>query len=189
MPGPGLEAAFVVLPPRWSAQRRRWLLLGAHRTSASANAEEGGAISRPREAAHRAAHSLYGLRGAVLAYSWARSPRGGGWPGWLAAGLAWCGGVVVGGSLEPWAHEIEGRLNPYEIECPVPSRQRAPADAAVKVMKSSFEKTGDAYETLLAYRTIPLKNRYSPAELLIGRRPGTSMRLSLDSLVPSLLDS
>lgn len=46
--------------------------------------------------------------GVVLAYSWALvHPWGGGWPGWLAAGLAWCGGVVVGGSLEPWACGLE----------------------------------------------------------------------------------
>lgn len=44
------------------------------------------------------------------------------------------------------------------------------AEAAVKIIKSSMNKTRDPYETLLSYRTTPLKNGYSPAELLMGRR-------------------
>ncbi|XP_077533532.1 uncharacterized protein LOC144145692 [Haemaphysalis longicornis] len=42
--------------------------------------------------------------------------------------------------------------------------------AAAKVIKGSLENTGNAYTTLLAYRTIPYKNGYSPAELVMGRR-------------------
>lgn len=43
------------------------------------------------------------------------------------------------------------------------------AEAPVKVIKQSLAKTKDPYKSLLAYRSIPLKNGYSPAELLMGR--------------------
>lgn len=62
------------------------------------------------------------------------------------------------------------------------------AEAAVKIIKKSMEKTGDPYKTLLAYRTTPLNNGYSPAELLMGRRLRSTIPTAKKMLVPSTPD-
>ena len=41
---------------------------------------------------------------------------------------------------------------------------------AVQTMKSLFKKKNDPYMALLVYRTSPLENGASPAELLMGRK-------------------
>lgn len=58
------------------------------------------------------------------------------------------------------------------------------AEAAVKIIKTSMSKTGDPYKTLLSYRTTPLKNGYSPAELLMGRRLRTTVPTASKMLLP-----
>ena len=40
----------------------------------------------------------------------------------------------------------------------------------MKTIKGLLKKSEDQYETLLAYRSTPLSNGYSPAELLMGRK-------------------
>nr|XP_050031134.1 uncharacterized protein K02A2.6-like [Dermacentor andersoni] len=62
------------------------------------------------------------------------------------------------------------------------------AESAVKIIKGSLKKTADAYKTLLAYRASPLKNGYSPAELLMGRRLRTALPTSSESLQPRTPD-
>jgi len=44
------------------------------------------------------------------------------------------------------------------------------AERGVKLLKLYCKKSNDLYEALLAYRSTPLKNGYSPAELLTGRQ-------------------
>jgi len=43
------------------------------------------------------------------------------------------------------------------------------AERAVRMVKTLLEKNDDPYTALLAYRSTPLENGYSPAELLMGR--------------------
>ncbi|XP_077508511.1 uncharacterized protein LOC144119833 [Amblyomma americanum] len=49
---------------------------------------------------------------------------------------------------------------------------------AVKIMKTSMKKTQDPYLTLLSYRSTPLKNGYSPSELLMARQLRTKNPLT-----------
>ncbi|XP_064481187.1 uncharacterized protein K02A2.6-like [Ornithodoros turicata] len=58
------------------------------------------------------------------------------------------------------------------------------AEAAVKIIKNSLKKTDDPYESLLAYRTSPLANGYSPSELLMGRKLSTTIPISPEALLP-----
>ena len=53
----------------------------------------------------------------------------------------------------------------------------------MKTIKGLLKKSEDQYETLLAYRSTPLSNGYSPAELLMGRKLRTTV-----PVVPSSLD-
>lgn len=62
------------------------------------------------------------------------------------------------------------------------------AESAVKIIKGSLKKTADAYKTLLAYRSSPLKNGYSPAELLMGRRLRTLLPTPSENLQPRTPD-
>lgn len=62
------------------------------------------------------------------------------------------------------------------------------AEAAVKIIKGSLDKSKDPYETLLAYRTSPLKNGYSPSELLMGRKLRTTLPVASESLRPHTPD-
>ncbi|UYV84627.1 K02A2.6-like, partial [Cordylochernes scorpioides] len=62
-------------------------------------------------------------------------------------------------------------------------------EAIIKNIKQSLKKEEDCYLTLQAYRTMPLENGYSPAELLMGRRLRTSVPAIESSLMPRYLDS
>ncbi|XP_077521342.1 uncharacterized protein LOC144132649 [Amblyomma americanum] len=63
------------------------------------------------------------------------------------------------------------------------------AESAVKIIKSSVKKTQDPYLTFLAYRSTPLKNGYSPSDLLMGRRLRTKLPVTSGMLVPRLPDA
>nr|XP_042908526.1 uncharacterized protein K02A2.6-like [Parasteatoda tepidariorum] len=61
-------------------------------------------------------------------------------------------------------------------------------EAAVKIIKLRFKKSKDPYLALLSYRTTPLKNGYSPAELLMGRRLQSTLPLAISLLQPKLIE-
>ena len=59
------------------------------------------------------------------------------------------------------------------------------ADRAVKTIKEVLKKkSDDPYTTLLAYRSTPMWNGYSPAELLMGRKLLTAIPMIPSSLKP-----
>ena len=57
------------------------------------------------------------------------------------------------------------------------------AEAAVKRCKQLIEKSSDPYRAILAYRTTPIHNGYSPAELCMGRQLRSTLPVA-----PHLLD-
>lgn len=61
-------------------------------------------------------------------------------------------------------------------------------EVAVGIIKRSLKKTGDSYVALQAYRSTPLGNGYSPAELLMGRRLRTSLPTADSLLQPRHVD-
>ena len=54
----------------------------------------------------------------------------------------------------------------------------------VQTTKNLITKSDDPYEALLAYRATPLENRFSPAELCIGRRLRTTLPTTPSKLTP-----
>lgn len=53
---------------------------------------------------------------------------------------------------------------------PYYSQSNGEVESAVKVAKSLIDKNEDILDALLEYRSTPLSNGYSPAELLMGRK-------------------
>ena len=49
------------------------------------------------------------------------------------------------------------------------------AERAVKIVKQLLKKNQDPYLAMLAYRSTPLENGYSPAELLMGQKIHTTL--------------
>ncbi|UYV84092.1 K02A2.6-like, partial [Cordylochernes scorpioides] len=63
------------------------------------------------------------------------------------------------------------------------------AEAAVKIAKLILKKNQDPSLGLLEYRSTPLENGYSPAELLMGHKLRTTLPIAPENLNPRLLDS
>jgi len=63
------------------------------------------------------------------------------------------------------------------------------AERAVKTIKQLLQKAEDPYLALLAYRTTPLQNGYSPAELLMNRRLRSTLPTIPALLQPSIPDT
>ncbi|UYV84692.1 K02A2.6-like [Cordylochernes scorpioides] len=61
--------------------------------------------------------------------------------------------------------------------------------AGVKIAKLILKKNKDPSLGLLRYRSTPLENGYSPAELLMGRKLRTTLSITPDNLNPRLVDS
>ena len=59
------------------------------------------------------------------------------------------------------------------------------AKRAVQTIKNAIKKEKDPVEALMSYRATPLKNGYSPAEMLFGRKIVTTVRVFPDELKPS----
>ena len=60
------------------------------------------------------------------------------------------------------------------------------AERAVKTVKSLLTKNDDPYVALWGYRSTPLENGYSPAELLMGHRLRTTVPVHSSQLIPRL---
>ena len=67
-------------------------------------------------------------------------------------------------------------------------RVNGAAECSVQMLKGILRKAEDLYKVLLAYRSTPLKNGYSPAELLFGRRIRSTTPALPESLLPKLPD-
>ena len=63
------------------------------------------------------------------------------------------------------------------------------AERAVKTVKELLDKNADPYLALLDYRSTPLENGYSPAQLLMGRNLRTSIPILPRQLTPKLPNS
>ncbi|UYV60634.1 K02A2.6-like, partial [Cordylochernes scorpioides] len=63
------------------------------------------------------------------------------------------------------------------------------AEAGVKIAKMILKKNLDPSLGLLEYRSTPLENGYSPAELLMGRKLRTTLPIAPENLNPKLVDS
>ncbi|UYV66478.1 K02A2.6-like [Cordylochernes scorpioides] len=63
------------------------------------------------------------------------------------------------------------------------------AEAGVKIAKLILKKNQDPSLGLLEYRSTPLENGYSPAELLMGRKLRTTLPIAPENLNPRLVDS
>ena len=60
---------------------------------------------------------------------------------------------------------------------------------AVRTVRSLLSKNQDPYPSLLAYRSQPLQNGFSPSELLMGRRLRTKVPLIPTILKPNVHDT
>ena len=58
------------------------------------------------------------------------------------------------------------------------------AERSVQTLKAMLRKSEDPYKALMCYRSTPLHNGYSPAELLFGRRLRTHLPITPDNLAP-----
>ena len=63
------------------------------------------------------------------------------------------------------------------------------AERAVRTIKDLLKKKGDPYLALLAYRTAPLQNGFSPAELLMGRQLNSRLPVLPSQLEPGKKDT
>ena len=58
----------------------------------------------------------------------------------------------------------------------------------VQTVKHLLTKSDEPQAALLAYRSTPLENGYSPAEILMGRKLRTTLPVVPDKLIPKLPD-
>ena len=91
------------------------------------------------------------------------------------------------------AEEFQEFANDYDFSH-ITSSPRYPqsngeAERAVQTVKELLEKNDDPHKALLAYRSTPLENGYSPAELLFSRRIRGTVPILPDKLNPSVPDS
>ena len=63
----------------------------------------------------------------------------------------------------------------HQTSSPNHPQSNGEAERAVQTVKSILNKAEDPYLGLLAYRVAPLANGYSPAELLMGRKPRSTV--------------
>ena len=68
-------------------------------------------------------------------------------------------------------------------------RANGKVERAVRTVKALLRKNEDPYPALLAYRSTPLQNGFSPSELLMGRRLRTKVPVIPRVLKPNVQDS
>lgn len=61
-------------------------------------------------------------------------------------------------------------------------------ERAVATVKSLLQKSKDPYMAMLAYRSTPLEQGYSPAELQMSRKLRTNIPITQEQLTPKLVD-
>lgn len=62
------------------------------------------------------------------------------------------------------------------------------AEAGVKILKNIINKSSEPILGLMAYRSTPSVNGYSPSQLLFGRRIRTNIPIQIDRLIPECPD-
>ncbi|KAJ7995746.1 hypothetical protein DPEC_G00247790 [Dallia pectoralis] len=77
---------------------------------------------------------------------------------------------------------------PRRISLPHLPKSNGEAERAVRTIKSLLKKSSDPYLALMAYRTAPLANGYSPTELLMGRKIRTPVPVISSKLNPGCAD-
>ena len=68
-------------------------------------------------------------------------------------------------------------------------RANGEIERAVRTVKALLRKNEDPYPALLAYRSTPLQNGFSPSELLMGRRLRTKVPAMPSILKPNVQDT
>ena len=63
------------------------------------------------------------------------------------------------------------------------------AERAVQTAKSLLKKATDPHLALLSYRSTPLDNGYSPAQIFIGRQIRSTIPVTKASLQPQIPDA
>ena len=72
----------------------------------------------------------------------------------------------------------------HEPSSPKYPQSNGEVERAVKTVKSLLRKSTDPYLALMAYRSTPLENGYSPSELLFGRKIRTTVPVLPSNLLP-----
>ena len=84
-----------------------------------------------------------------------------------------------------FAKEWDIKLNPSSPYYP---QSNGEAERSVQTIKNILKKEKDKYQALLAYRSTPLQNGFSPAELLMGRKLRTTVPVFYTQLEPKWPD-
>lgn len=77
------------------------------------------------------------------------------------------GGPQFQSKLKKFAHDYNFE---HQVSSPYYSQANGEVESAVEIAKQLIDKNEDIHDALLEYRSTPLANSYSPAELLMGRK-------------------
>ena len=91
-------------------------------------------------------------------------------------------------SSEAYKHFAEDYQFKHVTSSPYYPRSNGEAERAVGTVKRLIEKEGDPYLALLAYRSTPLQNGYSPSELLMCQKLRGIVPITREQLQPKVPD-
>jgi hypothetical protein len=77
----------------------------------------------------------------------------------------------------------------HQTSSPRYAQANGASERAVQTAKSLIKKAADPFLALLSYRSTPLENGYSPAQLLMGRQLRSTVPISTASLRPQTPDA